>query len=102
MEGFVFTTPEGKSLDPNDLRRGILYRALDLAGMRRVRFHDLRHTFASLLLQQGESLTYVRDQLGHSSIQMTVDIYGHLVPGSNRQAVDKLDDHTVLTSSPLT
>jgi len=58
-----------------------------------VRFHDLRHTFASLLIQQGESLTYIRDQLGHSSIQMTVDIYGHLVPGGNIQAVDKLDDN---------
>ena len=57
-----------------------------------MRFHDLRHTFASLLLQQGESPAYVRDQLGHSSIQMTVDVYGHLIPGLNRQAVDKLDD----------
>ncbi|MFB3060912.1 MAG: hypothetical protein ACE10C_06010, partial [Candidatus Binatia bacterium] len=36
---------------------------------------------------------YIRDQLGHFSIQMTVDIYGHLVPGGNRQAVDKLDDN---------
>jgi integrase len=70
--------------------------------MRRVRFHDLRHTFASLLLQQGESLPYVKDQLGNSSIQMTVVVYGHLVPGSNRQAVDKLDDQALSTSSPLT
>jgi integrase len=53
--------------------------------------HDLRHTFASLLIQNGESLAYVRDQLGHSSIQVTVDIYGHLVPGANRAAVDRLD-----------
>ena len=53
--------------------------------MRRIRFHDLRHTFASMLIQNGESFVYVRDQLGHSSIQVTVDIYGHLVPGSNRQ-----------------
>ena len=60
--------------------------------MRRVRFHDLRHTYASLLISQGESLAYVRDQLGHSSIKVTVDTYGHLVPGSNRKAVDKLDD----------
>jgi len=50
----------------------------------------LRHTFATLLLQNGESLAYVRDQLGHSSIRMTVDVYGHLVPGANRQAVNKL------------
>jgi integrase len=56
-----------------------------------VRFHDLRHTFASLLLQNGESLTYVKQQMGHSSIQVTVDIYGHLVPGGNRAAVNKLD-----------
>jgi integrase len=55
-------------------------------------FHDLRHTFASLLLQQGESLTYVKEQMGHHSIQVTVDIYGHLIPGSNKQAVDRLDD----------
>lgn len=59
--------------------------------MRRIRFHDIRHTFASLLLQQGESLTYVKEQMGHSSIQVTVDIYGHPVPGGNRAAVDKLD-----------
>jgi integrase len=52
----------------------------------------LCHTFASLLLQQGESPTYVKDQLGHRSIQMTVDVYGHLIPGFNKQAVDKLDD----------
>jgi hypothetical protein len=62
------------------------------AGLRRVRFHDLRHSFASLLLQNGERLTYVKEQMGHSSINVTVDIYGHLVPGGNRQAVDRLDD----------
>jgi integrase len=45
-----------------------------------------------MLLQNGESLTYVKEQMGHSSINVTVDIYGHLVPGGNRQAVDKLDD----------
>jgi integrase len=42
------------------------------------------------ILNNGESLAYVKDQLGHSSIRMTVDVYGHLVPGANRQAVNKL------------
>jgi len=92
IDGWVFTTLQGTQLDPSNMRKQVFYRALDLAELRRVRFHDLRHTFASLLIQQGESLPYVKDQLGHHSIQITVDIYGHLVPGANRNAVDRLDD----------
>jgi hypothetical protein len=65
---------------------------LTKAGLRHIRIHDLRHTFASLLLQQGESVVYVKEQLGHGSIQITVDTYGHLIPGANRGAVDRLDD----------
>jgi integrase len=100
MNGWLFQTPgvvkknaqviRATRLDPSNLRKAF-NRILVDAGLRRVRFHDLRHTFASLLLQNGESLTYVKDQMGHSSIQITVDIYGHLVPGGNRAAVDKLD-----------
>jgi hypothetical protein len=51
-------------------------------------------TDVMLLIQQGESLAYVRDQLGHHSIKMTVDVYGHLVPGAHKAAVDRLDDAT--------
>lgn len=80
----------GTQLDPSNLRK-VFNRLLTDAKLRRVRFHDLRHSFASLLLGQGESLTYVKEQMGHSSINVTVDIYGHLVPGGNRAAVDKLD-----------
>ncbi|MCI0411845.1 tyrosine-type recombinase/integrase [bacterium] len=46
---------------------------IERAGLRRIRFYDLRHTFASMLIQQGESLAYVKDQLGHSSITLTVN-----------------------------
>jgi integrase len=91
MEGWLFTTPIGTQLDPSNLRKAF-NRLLDLAELRRVRFHDVRHSFASLLIGHGESLAYIRDQLGHSSIQITVDVYGHLTPGGNRQAVDRLDD----------
>ena len=70
----------------------VFARCLKKAGMRHVPFHALRHSFASMLIANGEPLAYVKDQLGHSSIQMTVDIYGHLVPGANRQAVNRLDD----------
>ena len=67
-------------------------RLLTKAGFRHIRIHDLRHTFASLLIQNGESLAYVKEQMGHHSIQITVDTYGHLVPGGNKAAVDRLDD----------
>lgn len=81
----------GKHMEQNFIRR-IYKRVLAKAGIREMRLHDTRHTFASLLLSNGESPVYVKEQLGHSSIQMTVDIYGHLIPSSNRHAVNKLDD----------
>ena len=66
-------------------------RILKVPGVQQRKPHAARHTFASRLIEQGESLAYVRDQLGHHSIKITVDIYGHLAPGANRAAVDKLD-----------
>ena len=54
--------------------------------------HYLRHTFASLLLQQGESPASVQRQLGHARIQLTVDTYGRWLPMDNKAAVDRLDD----------
>lgn len=87
----VFRNSTGHRLDESRVSKTILGRCLDLAGLRHVRFHDLRHTFASLLLANGESLVYVKDQLGHHSIQITVDTYGHLISGSNQAAVNKLD-----------
>jgi integrase len=80
----------GKPMEQNHVRR-VFKRVLKKAGIREMRFHDIRHTFASLLLSYGQSPVYVKEQLGHSSIQMTVDIYGHLIPGSNRGAVNQLD-----------
>jgi integrase len=91
MESPLFTNPAGSRLDPRNLRK-VFWKTLDLGGLHRVRFHDLRHTYASLLIAQGESLVYVKDQLGHSSISITCDVYGHLTPGGNRRAVDRLDD----------
>jgi len=87
----VFLSPEGARLDASHFYNRIWRKLLAKAGLRHIRIHDLRHTFASLLIQNSESLAYVKEQLGHSSIQITVDTYGHLVPGGNRQAVDKLD-----------
>jgi Phage integrase family len=56
--------------------------------------HNLRHTYASLLLAKGVSVAYVQAQLGHHSIQVTVDTYGHFIPGARVRFVDQLDDIT--------
>ena len=91
MPLWVFCNEQGQPWHHNHLRKGLFYKAVKASGLRQIRFHDLRHTFASLLLQQGESPVYVKEQMGHSSIQVTVDLYGHLIPGGNKQAVDRLD-----------
>ena len=90
---WVFVNENGNPLDGDNWRRRVFYRSLVKSGIRKIRIHDLRHTYASLLIQAGESLAYVRDQLGHHSIRVTVDIYGHLTPGGNKDAVDRLDDN---------
>jgi Phage integrase family len=54
-------------------------------------FHDLHHTFGSLLIQAGVSPAYVQKQMGHKSIQVTIDVYGHLIPGENVTWIDTLD-----------
>ncbi len=87
---WVFCNREGNPADMHNIKNRVFFKCLEKARLRRIRFHDLRHTFASLLIQDGQSLKYVSDQLGHSSIKMTADVYGHLVPGANRQAVNRL------------
>jgi integrase len=90
LSPLVFPTRNGRHLDPGTVLDA-LYRCLEQTGLRRVRFHDLRHTFATRLIANGTSLAYVRDLLGHSSIQITVDVYGHLCPSGSRKAISDLD-----------
>jgi integrase len=94
---WVFISKVGSPVDEGHWRRRVFSVALEKAKLRKIRIHDLRHSFASLLIQAGESLAYIRDQLGHHSIKVTVDIYGHLVPGGNKAAVDRLDDENFCT-----
>ena len=91
----VFPSESGGPLCADNFRKRLFRRTIEAAEVPRFRFHDIRHTFASLLLAQGESLHYVKEQMGHASIQTDVDVYGHLVPGSNRNAVNRLDDPTL-------
>jgi len=87
----VFPSDAGTPLDGRNVYNRYFLPAIEATGLRHFRIHDLRHTYASLLIQAGASLAYVRDQLGHSSIQVTVDLYGHLVPSANISWVDGLD-----------
>ena len=64
------------------------------AELRHIRIHDLQHTTASLILQDGASILYVKEQLGHHSAAFTFDVYEHLLPGGNKEAVDRLDNIT--------
>jgi integrase len=88
----VFPSSRWTVLDDANIRTAMRDLA-EAAGVReRPRpVHVFRHTFCSLLVQQGESLVYVKEQAGHSSIQVTADIYARFMPGSNRTAVDRLD-----------
>jgi integrase len=87
----VFCTDEGNPLDPNNLVKREFYPALRRAGLRHIPFHALRHIYASLLIAQGEHPKYIQVQLGHASIQITMDCYGHLMPGVNRDAPRRLE-----------
>ena len=87
----VFPSRAGTVLKPDNIAPRYMAPALAKAALRHFRFHDLRHTFGSLLIQDGASLAYVKEQMGHSSIQITVDTYGHLIPGANIAWVDRLD-----------
>ncbi|MCT1619302.1 tyrosine-type recombinase/integrase [Janibacter hoylei] len=88
--GLVFTTSKGTMIEPRNLNR-FLDEAIARAGLRRIRFHDLRHTCASLLLAQGVSPRVVMEVLGHSQMSMTTDLYGHVMLSSLRSAADALD-----------
>lgn len=93
----VFPNEVGKPMDGQNLSHRIFLPALKRAGLRQVRFHDLRHSYASALISAGENVKWIQKQLGHSSIQVTMDIYGHLLPEVERDASRRLE--TALSAS---
>jgi integrase len=68
------------------------HRLLDQAGLPQRRFHDLRHSCATLLLVQGVSPRVVMDVLGHSQIGLTMNTYGHVIPEMRREAAQRMDE----------
>jgi len=88
----IFPNKAGKPMNADNLRNRHFCPALKNAGLHRIRFHDLRHTYASLLIEQGENLKYIQSQLGHADPTVTLKVYAHLMKPVNPQSARKLED----------
>jgi len=93
--GLVFTSNVGTPLFHRNVHRRFC-QLLDVAGLRRIRPHDLRHSAASLLIAQGVHPKAIQELLGHSSVAFTLQVYGHLFDEAKQETADKMD--SVLTS----
>ncbi|MFQ5968630.1 MAG: tyrosine-type recombinase/integrase [Acidimicrobiia bacterium] len=91
-DALVFTSPQGAPVRHSNFHRRIWRPALAAAGLgEQVRIHDLRHTAASLLISQGAGPKAISEHLGHSSVQVSLDRYGHLFPSEFEKLADHLD-----------
>jgi integrase len=91
-DGLIFADIKGNFIEPDYFDDHIFSPVRAKAGLPEIRFHDLRHFFSSMLIAQGESPKYISDQLGHASIQITFDTYGHLFPQAKAEASAKLEE----------
>lgn len=90
-DGFLITSERGSVKDPNNFSYVTFKGLLKKAGLRdNIRFHDLRHTHATQLLQAGVDIKSVSERLGHSSIRITLDTYTHVLPSMNDNVIQKL------------
>jgi len=85
----VFTDALGRPQPPGPLREGF-YKLLAAAGLPPIRLHDLRHTMATLMLAAGEHPKVVSERLGHSTVNLTLDTYSHVLPGLQQAAAERL------------
>lgn len=97
----VFCTVDGKPLRPNTITRAWEVLAAQ-CGLPVIRLHDARHTHASIMLKQGIHPKIVQERLGHSSIEMTLDTYSHVVPGLQEAAAKRFDDFVTPKSAVAT
>lgn len=87
----IFPNEAGGPINHNNLVVRHFRPALKAAGIEQIRFHDLRHTYASLLIEQGENIKYIQSQLGHSSPTVTLNVYAHLMKPVNQESAIKLE-----------
>ncbi len=76
--GFVFPSPEGQLWNADNLRHRVIGPAVKRASLEGIKFHDLRHTYAALMVEAGAHPKYLQAQMGHTTIKTTLDTYGHL------------------------
>ncbi|MBA2876378.1 integrase [Anoxybacillus caldiproteolyticus] len=97
----IVCTDDGKPLDPRNLLRQF-YRLIEEANVPRISFHDLRHTHATILMQQGENPKVVSERLGHSRVGITLDLYSHVSDDLQEQAAEKFENTLLkLSQNPL-
>lgn len=89
--GLMFPSTIGTPLDHRNLYR-VFKEKLNRAGLPNIRFHDLRHTAATLMLQQGIHPKIVQERLGHADISITLNIYSHVLPSMQEEAAEKVDE----------
>ena len=90
LTGLIFTTDRGTALDSRNVTR-YLQRHLDRLKLPHQRFHDLRHAFATLMIESGEDLGVVSRILGHADLSTTADVYAHLTPAMLDRAAERMN-----------
>ena len=89
---YVFTNKHGRLINLYEWRKQIFYKVIKKAASKKIRIHDLRHTYATLRISKGDNVADVSNQLGHHSVKFTMDSYYHWFPGKKKSEVDGLDD----------
>jgi integrase len=87
----IFPSPIGTPLDSSNVVKAYK-RSLEKAGLPNIRFHDLRHTAATLMLQEGINPKIVQERLGHADISLTLNTYSHVLPHLQEEAAEKMDE----------
>jgi integrase len=91
-QGLIFTTDTGAPINPSNLRQRSFTPLLKRAGLPHMRFHDLRHTCATLLLSRGVHPKFVQELLGHATIAITLDTYSHVMPSMGDATAKAMED----------
>ena len=98
---YVFTNKHGRLINLYEWRKQIFYKAIKKAGIKKIRIHDLRHTYATLRISKSDNVADISNQLGHHSVKFTMDTYYHWMPGKKKSEVDGLDDPMHSAAPPL-